>query len=228
MKPKLQQPSEFYRSGVVRGLRQAQVSPIVRDGGEFGAGLIKGAAAITRGEALGHEMWIDRTMLEQTRDAINSADKGIKSRFTHPSLSGDGLGKALGRYRNAEIQGDIVYADLHVFQSAHETPDGDLADYVMGLAEEDPEAFGNSISFRPDFGAEEEFQGKHSDEDGRFQSPDSDNKKNLPHARLAELRAVDAVDSPAANPNGLFHRGDEIVAEADAGSNFGHFPGPNL
>jgi hypothetical protein len=202
---------------VARGLAVATDDKprVEHEGGEYRAGLIRGAAVITRGEAAGHGMWIDETMLKDTADAINAADKGIKSRFTHPSLSGDGLGKALGRFRKATVDGDLVRADLHVFATAHETPDGDLAAYTMGLAEEDPAAFGTSIAFSPDIGAESKFVGEHSDEDGTFTSPDEANTKNYPHARLHELMAIDAVDDPAANPDGLFHRGGELVAEAD-------------
>jgi len=199
----------------VRGRAVGDDAAIEPDGGAYSAGLIRGAAVITRGEARGHDMWIDETMIKQVSLAINAAGQGVKSRFTHPSLSGDGLGHGLGRYRKASVDGDIVRADLHVFESAHKTPDGDLADYVLTLAREDPESFGNSIAFEPDIGAEEEFRGKHSDEDGIFQSPDPDNTKGYAHVRLFDLRAVDAVDEPAANPDGLFHRGDEIAFLAD-------------
>jgi hypothetical protein len=212
MKPELELPSRLFRSSVLR----SKPHKIDRAGGEYGAGLIRGAAVITRGEALGHGMWIDGEMLSQVADAINAEPKGSKSRFGHPGMSGDALGKAVGRYRNAEIDGYIVRADLHVYSTAHITPEGNLADYVIGLAEEDSEAFGNSIAFDPDYGAELEFTGKHSDKDGNFKSPDSDNSRNLPHARLAELEAVDVVDSPAANPDGLFHRGHDLVLQCDS------------
>ena len=48
-----------------------------------------------------------------------------------------------------------------------------------------------------------------------FRSPDPLNVLGLPHARLAELRAVDIVDDPAANPAGLFHR-DETLKSAES------------
>ena len=153
-------------------------------------------------------------MLQQTADAINANELGSKSRFTHPSLSGDGLGKFLGRFTNAVVDGDRVRADLHIAESAHSTPEGNLADYVMTLAETDPEAFGSSIAFAYDMEAEEEFVIANGGE--QFVSPDPDNQSNLPHARLKKLRAVDVVDTPAANPTGLFHSGQEIATEADA------------
>ncbi|HEX6983879.1 MAG TPA: hypothetical protein VF170_00820, partial [Planctomycetaceae bacterium] len=108
----------------------------------------------------------------------------------------------------------VVRADLHFSQTSHKTPEGDLAAYVMDLAEEDPDLFGASIVFRSDRAAERAFEAKHGGA-GSFKSPDPLNAKNLPHARLAELRATDVVDEPAANPSGLFHASG-IPADAEA------------
>lgn len=194
---------------------KASDSPVVRGGGDYGAGLIKGLAVVTRGEALGHEMWIDQTFVEQTAKAVAASKMGIKARFTHPGLSSDGMGKFLGRIKAGRVDGDIARADLHLAKSAQNTPDGDLADYVMSLAEEDPAAFATSIVFDHDMEAEEAFAEEHKGEEKRFSSPDKDNVANYLHARLKNLYADDVVDEPAANPGGLFHRGDEIAAEAD-------------
>lgn len=211
------------RTEALRGF-DGSVDP---ESGDFGAGLIRGLAVITRGEALGHGEWIDAEFLKQTAAAINaSGSKGIKARYTHPDDSGDGLGSYLGRVKDARIEGDTVRADLHLASAAHNSPDGNLASYVMDLALEDPDAFGESIAFQRDLSAEDDFATEHSqavklsDFDGektvyRFKSPDKLNTRNLPHVRLAELRAVDTVDEPAANPSGLFHRAS-AAAEADA------------
>jgi len=212
-KPDLSQPSELFRSQVAKGIKGDD--PVDREGGDYGAGLVRGVAVITRGEALGHDEWIDGEMLRQVSDAIQESEMGIKSRFTHPDMSGDGLGKFLGRFKNSHIDGDIVRADLHLAESAHESPDGNLAKYVMDLAEEDPEAFATSIAFRRDMGAEDAFIGQNSDENGRFTSPDPDNKNNYPHVRLHQLRAVDTVDEPAANPGGLFGIRKSVAGEAE-------------
>lgn len=189
-----------------------------RTGGYRKAGIIRGVSVITAGEALGHDMWIDSTMVEQVSEAINQRNKGVKSRFTHPSMSGDGLGKHVGRIMDSEVSADgtQAIADQHFSESGHSTPDGDLAGYLMDLAEEDPEAYGLSIVFGLDEAAMAEFAAEFTDDRGTFTSPDPLNKNNYPHARLSELRAVDAVDEPAANPNGLFHRESEIVEQANA------------
>jgi hypothetical protein len=208
----LTEKPRFLRAGPARGVEKDAVD---RKGGIYGAGIIRKAAIVTRGEALGHGVWLDAEFLQQTAEGINASAKGVKGRFTHPGLSSDGLGSFLGRAMDAEIDGDVVRADIHFSKTAHNTPDGDLAGYVMDRAEEDAETFGTSIVYQPDYGAEDLFEAQHEDEDGRFQSPDPDNGKNYPHARLAELRAADVVDDPAANPSGLFHR-QEVAHEADA------------
>lgn len=203
-------PLRYFRAKPAKsqGLR------VDRTGGKFGAGVIRRASLITAGEALGHGDWIDGYMVESVTEAVNQSKKGAKVRFTHPSLSGDGLGRFMGRAFDAETVGDQAVADIHFAKAAHETPDGDLASYVMSLAEEDPEAFAISIAFARDTDAEEEFAADNSGKDG-FTSPDNRNAKNLPHVRLSELMAADFVDSPAANPGGLFHRGHKVAQEAD-------------
>ena len=187
-----------------------------RSGGRWGAGLVRGFAVISRGEALGRDEWIDEVFLRQVHDAMRAAGaRGVKSRFTHPGLSGDGLGKHLGRALGPSIVDGRVMADLHLARSAHDTPEGDLAGYLMDRAEEDPESFGASIVYWPDFGAQSRFVAEHGDEDGRFVSPDPLNEKNLPHARLARLDAVDVVGDPAANEAGFFSRGSALPAAAE-------------
>jgi hypothetical protein len=206
----LNQPPKYFRANRASGSSVR----VDRKGGYDRAGVIRGVSVITVGEALGHGLWVDAKFLGQVAEQLNSRPKGIKSRFTHPGLSGDGLGRFVGRTMDAEVVGDQVIADLHFSSTGHKTPEGDLAGYLMDLAENDPEAFGLSIVFQYDMEATEDFLAA-NEIDGEFRSPDAGNAGNLPHARLAELRYADAVDEPAANPNGLFHRGQDIAQEAD-------------
>lgn len=178
---------------------------------------ILGVSVVTRGEALGHGLWLDADFIKQVVKAGNSAKSGVKARFAHPGLSGDGLGKFLGRAGNFRQEGDKAFADIAFSRSAHNTPDGDLAGYIMDLAEDDPEALGVSIVFSQDLLKQSEFTEKHTKK-GRFESPDEDNVGQYPHARLSKLYAADFVDDPAANPDGLFSfmDGNEIPAAAEA------------
>src|SRR5215212_4755152 len=65
--------------------------------GESEGATISNVSMISRGEALGHDFWIDTQFLAQVYSATNAAEKGIKSRFTHPGMSSDGLGTFVGR-----------------------------------------------------------------------------------------------------------------------------------
>jgi len=211
--PDLSTPCKFARSGRAHD----PSARIDREGGDRGAGLISGFAVITRGEALGHGFWVDQEFLAQVnQQMIDAGDAGIKSRFTHHGLSADGLGSYLGRVKNPRLDGDILRADLHFAKSAHETPDGDLASYTMDLVAEDPDALGASIVFQRDREAIEQFTNEHRQDGHGFVSPDSANTKNLPHVRLAALKAADIVDEPAANPAGMFQRSAEVADDGEA------------
>lgn len=192
----LKSKPKFFRTGRAAVEKKVKYS---LEGGKYGAGYIEGVSVITEGEALGHDMWIDGEFVKQVSDAMLAAgEKGIKSRFTHPGMSSDGLGKHLGRLSNPRIEGKQVIADLHFSKSAHNTPDGNLAEYVVLLVSDDPSAAGLSIVFEHDYEAMEAFAEQNET------SPDKANTKNLPHVRMAKLRAGDVVDEPAANPNGMF------------------------
>lgn len=102
----------------------------------------------------------DRTSLQMIADMMNASPSGLKSRLGHPTLSDDGIGKFLGRARDARMghatdartgkRVDAVRADLHLDPSASSTPHGDLAAYVMNLAESDPGAFSSSLVIEPE------------------------------------------------------------------------------
>lgn len=207
----LLRPPEYRRAAPSKAKSKVRVD---RTGGKYGAGVIYGASLITTGEALGWGEWCDGTFVEQVA-SYKTRTGAVKVRFTHPSMSSDGLGRKLGVVLDRRIDGEQSLGDVHFTKAAHKTPEGDLANYVMDLADESPEEFGMSIVYKSDVGAESKFRAENENEDGRFESPDPRNENNYPHVRLARLYAVDFVDDPAANPGGLYHRGDEIATEAD-------------
>lgn len=119
---------------------------------------------------------------------------GLKSRFAHPTESADGLGKYLGRARDpylstVTIDGaavPAVRADLHLDGSASKTPSGDLAGYVMDLAESDPAALSSSLVLSKD----EEY--RLSSDGARL--ADGDGSPLPPLWRPKRLYATDVVD----------------------------------
>lgn len=123
---------------VLRGYVVAQEGPFKSKGrGEFDVSALKKIVALGR-----------------------KAPLGLKSRFAHPTLSADGLGKYLGRVKNLRLDSvrvlrdgepkllHAVRGDLHFGKVALETPlEGGkpLGQYIMDMAETDPDAISSSL-----------------------------------------------------------------------------------
>ena len=192
----------WFRADVCRGieLRADGHASVDRE-----AGIIYGYSVITEGPALGHNMQVDQTTLDQVVTLGNQAQLGIKARFDHPSASNTSMGTFLGRTKNFRKVGSRVVGDLHLSASAKDAPQGDLHSYVLGLAENDPQAFGASIVFE---GKSDE----QLDEDGTRKT-DATGKPLPKLARVDALFASDIVDEPAANAGGLFGHGDSLASK---------------
>ena len=159
-------------------------------------GIIKGFAVMSKGNVKDMRGWV---IDDKTLDQIVSAGKahkklGLKSRFGHPNMSDTALGTFLGRAKNFVKDGDIVRADLYLSKTAYSTPKGDLASYVLDLAEKDPEAFGTSVCLG-EYELEDQVITKEQKDEGVTDL--------APLLRIKTLNSVDAVDSPAAN-NSMF------------------------
>lgn len=166
--------------------------------------VIFGVSAAQAVEALGHGVMLDEKSLDQLVNMGNASQRGIKSRFTHPGMSADGLGKYLGRLRDFRREGDKAIADLHLSGLASKSPSGDLGAYVMDMATNEPDMFGMSVVIDMDRvwrladGSERPYY-----DDGTESAP-KDALDQLPVARIKQFVACDAVDEPAANRDGLF------------------------
>lgn len=142
----------------------------------------------------------DRLALEELVKLGNTKDAGIKSRFTHPDMSNDGLGSFLGRAKNHRLdkatdartgkQVDAVRADLHFDRTALDTPPKGgrpLGEYIMDLAESDPDALSSSIVVQ----ADQEYRMK---KDGTLEL-DEEGEPLPPLWRPKVLHASDIVDT---------------------------------
>jgi len=179
-----------FRADIARGIQEGKA------GVDKENGIIYGFSVITKGEARGHGLEIDDVTLDQVVQLGAKSSIGLKSRFGHPNMSNTAVGTFLGRAKNFRRDNGIVRADLYFDKNAYKTPNGDLAGYVLGLAESDPEAFGSSIVFD----GEPEYR---LNEDGTRKKDPVTGKDLLPLARITKLWAADVVDDPAAN-NGMF------------------------
>ena len=144
--------------------------------------------------------FFDDIFLEDLVDQGNT-DKGIKSRFGHPNMCSTSFGSYIGRYKNFSVKTvdnqRKVFADLHLDQITKKTQvEGKgitMYEYIMSMAESNPDMFGNSIHIFADT-VEEEINGK----------------VQLLH-RSVKFKACDLVDDPAATDQ-LFSSSDDLGA----------------
>jgi len=179
----------------------------------------------------------DLAALKAIVKMINASPKGLKSRFTHPDMSNDGLGKFLGRVRGAwldkiaarESEGQLktdeihaVRADLVLDPVSHSAPSGDLGAYVMDLAESDPDALSSSLVLK----ADQEYR---IDKQNRRMQDEAGNELP-PLWRPTALHASDVVDTGDAVdgmlsvqldadglPDGVVRRAAELMDRQFAG-----------
>lgn len=198
-------------------------SKVNLQGGEQSTGQLLGVSLITQGDAIGHDLYIDNIFLTQLLSSISKKKDGmLKAKFQHASLFNDSMGKFLGKFYNVRIEGKQLVADLSLAKSAKKSPYGDLADYIMSLAQQSPDDFGISLQFELDVQQMQNFvMDNHGDMrvfEGEIQvkdfiSPDKNNINNYPHARLANVTAGSIVDQPAANPLGLYARAFSAIKD---------------
>ena len=162
-----------------------------------------------------------------------SKPKGLKARFTHPTLSDDGLGKMLGRVRDVQTSAIqrvgkngaqelmIARGDLFFNESAFTGPNGDLATYVMDLVEEDEggDNAGMSLVIEP----HEEYR---LDKKGRRLVDEATGEELPPIWHPLALHAVDVVDEGDATrsmlaaglsieglPDEVLHKATELLRQ---------------
>lgn len=169
----------------------------------------------------------DRQSIHRTVKLAREKPAGLRSRFTHPNLSADGLGRHLGRIKNIrtdkilrEIGKDadgkplmkerlVARGDLHLDKTALEEPVGGgkpLGLYVMDLAETDPDALGASLVLKAEQTTLRDAKGNAlKDESG----------EDLPqHWMPTSLMAADVVDDGAATHS--FLSADILASLPDA------------
>lgn len=139
---------------------------------------------------------VDAKTLDQALALSTRSPNGLKARFTHPNMSADGMGSYLGRWKNLRIDGDTLRGDLHIADAAFTSPQGDLGNYVMDLAESDPESFGVSLATKLDQGDLQAFTAAND------AKPKAD--RGMWPMRFQAIKAGDVVDDPAATRGGMF------------------------
>jgi len=173
-------------------------------------GIIEGVKVCTEGEAQGHGVNLDAEFVETVVRFGNERKQGLKARFGHPNMCSTALGTFLGRHKNFRAETITrddgskalsAVADMFLSNEAKDTPNGNLYDYVLGLAENEPDIFGTSIVFTPG----REYR-KTADGENVFEPTDSKEPLSAEiYVECKSLHACDCVDDPAAN-DGLFSK----------------------
>lgn len=174
---------------------QTKIKRVERDEGH---GVIRGYVVALEGPLKDGRGVFRPSDIDALHQLAKAAPEGVKSRFGHPTLSDDGVGKHLGRVRDTYLEtisrkGERVEAlrgDLHFAESAHDTPAGDLATYVMDRADEDPDAISSSVVITVD-------ETEQADEKGK-PLRDDDGNRLPPFWTPTELHASDVVGEGAA------------------------------
>lgn len=177
--------------GVIRGAILAEAGPFKTEGrGEFDLEALNGIVSIT-----------------------DQMPKGLKAGWTHPGASSDGLGTYLGRWKNIRVDAGKLRGDLHfagvATKPAPQHGGTSYAEYLMNLAEEDPDAFESSLRITK---VNKLYRRK---DDGTLET-DAAGRSLPPLWRVEKLAACDVVDSGDATHSGFLSASDFSVRNTNA------------
>jgi hypothetical protein len=168
----------------------------------YDKGIIYKVSVCSKGEARGHGINLDESFIQDLLIQGEKTNHGVKCRFGHPNPYNDAIGTLIGVFRNFKVSEDSsqIYADLYLSESAKKSPHGNLFDYTLSLAEHHPKHFGTSIvNYDPKY-----FQYDKEGNKKELTGYDDYNPNEEIFMKLGAFEACDLVDSPAANPAGLF------------------------
>ncbi len=170
-------------------------------------GLIRNVTIMTIGPATGHGFEIDARTLETLIEVFEANKDRVVARVTHPENDftggSDGIEWLVGVPHNLRIEGDKVKGDIRFLKAAKRGPNGNLWDYTFDLVEEEPQRIGLSAVGRFDF---------------EQQVDDQTGETVAFLGRMKFLKAVDFVNDPAANRNGLLAAQPQNTPDATGGS----------
>jgi len=185
----------------------------------------KGAAGYYSMETWGNhdDYWVDvpvvtpMSFIEKLVElSTEFHEKGQKTRFGHPAASEQTMGKQCGWIRNIRMEGDGVVGDIHLAEFAKISPAGNLHDYILKAAQEDPDSIMMSIVFTPgqyyyvENGVEVDFLDSEEHFNRVMALPESD---RVLYERVKAWHYTDFVHE-GANTNNLFRgaNGTPIIA----------------
>ncbi|GLB53052.1 hypothetical protein NBRC110019_20920 [Neptunitalea chrysea] len=134
-------PKQHFKSNVTRtGTTHLNVDPK--------NGIVKNVVIVQEGVNK-NGSYFNTQFLEAIVSKGNEQTQGVKSRFGHPNMCATSLGSFIGRYHNFRKKGSKVLADLYLDPIAQKTEvEGKgitMWEYVLDMATNNPDMFGNSI-----------------------------------------------------------------------------------
>jgi hypothetical protein len=158
-------------------------------------------SVITAGEAKGHHLFMDDDFLARLVELGNEKPRGVRSRFGHPDICTDAIGTELGMFRNFRKEGSQVFADVHFVVTESNK---DMISHIKEFAAKEPGVFGTSIVFEPAILRDEDGEpilNKWGETEMLIKEVDGKR-----YIGIDSFDAVDFVDSPAANPSGIYSK----------------------
>jgi hypothetical protein len=162
-----------------------------------GLTVIRDVSVTTEGEALGHGVWLEEEFVQAVVDQGNALKMGAKARFGHPTMCSQALGTYLGRFKNFRMM-DSGTGKSKAIADMH----------LSESAKKSPSGNIHDYHFFYDDG--EEADGKELGEKW--------------FASIKKLEGADFVDSPAANPDGLYSEFSAQSIAGQVGQFFDEFP----
>lgn len=197
------QSSRWFKSGKVNFKNAKSVN--------HESGVIEGVILCQVGEAKGHGVHLEQEFIDSGIAYAQKyhAEKGMKARFGHPNMSTETLGSEMGRFKNFRVEADKMIADLNLFESANLSPTKPkMKDWMLSMADEDPEAIMCSIVFsigqhyqRNDEGEKYVVEYHQRDYSGEWLAKDKKERYDPDRkifVTLKELMFTDIVDQGAA------------------------------
>jgi len=150
-----------------------------------GTGVLQKVIVAQAGKVKSYFEEIDAETLSQIVRLGNEKENGVKARFGHPNMCSSAFGTYIGRFKNFRLDGVQVTGDLHLDPVCKTAPGGNLYNYILTMAKNNPDMFGASMAFIP--------------------AEPAIGEGEYPLTRIQELLATDLVDDPAATDS-LFAR----------------------
>ncbi len=163
-------------------------------------------AATANMEAIGHGIMTDMQSIIMLAQLGNQNPKAIPTRFGHPGMSENAMGKRVGKSFNWRIAGDRLLSDIEMLSTARKSPvfTQDPIEYIIEMAANHPDEMGMSLVIDTDLVWIMPDGSEVSMFDLEDEEPPEGAINELPMMRPIALYYNDVVGEGALTPDGMF------------------------